>query len=62
MKEVHSIVNCGFFKKCKDAEVFSAIQGDVAAISALTIEVLIYMHYKLYKDWATWYFSKNQIP
>lgn len=57
-KEVHSIVKCGLFKQCKDALVFSAIQRDVEAISALTIEVSIYMHYKLYKDWASDVYEK----
>lgn len=58
MKEVCSVVKCGLSKKCKSPILFSAIQDDVEAISSLTVEVSVYMHFKLNKDWANGVFKK----
>lgn len=53
LKEEYLTVKCGLHKKCLNQQLFVAIQDDVAEISRLTVEVSVYLHYKLSKDWSS---------
>lgn len=56
LEEKYLTVKCGLHKKCLNQQLFVAIQDDVAEISRLTVEVSVYLHYKLSKEWSSGHF------